>query len=237
MAWLIVFAVVLLLGLLPISVHAEYNQEVAAQLLIGPVRLMRYPRNAKKPESNKPGKQKRSGGNFESYETKNKQNSSSLSDLLSVARIVIDFLGDFKRKLIVKDLQLHVLIAGEDPCDVAVNYGRAWAALGNLMPQLERHFLIKKRDLHRIDAVAYEKRIKRKRTSATRSFDTHICNKRRADRGRFSVGYFSDQNGLAHIEISSGIVIEKIPDRFYAKFCKGLGALCTDTLYASYFIV
>lgn len=148
MAWLIVFAVVLLLGLLPVSIHAEYNKEAVAQLLIGPVRLMRYPRKAKKPESNKTGKQNSTDGNFESYETKNKQNSSSLSDLLSVAQIIIDFLGDFKRKLMVKDLQLHVLLAGEDPCDVAVNYGRAWAALGNLMPQLERHFLIKKRDLH-----------------------------------------------------------------------------------------
>jgi hypothetical protein len=38
-------------------------------------------------------------------------------------------------------------MAGGDPCDLAVNYGRAWAAVGNLLPQLEKWFVIKKRDI------------------------------------------------------------------------------------------
>ena len=44
-------------------------------------------------------------------------------------------------------MELKLILAGDDPCDLAVNYGKAWAALGNLMPQLERVFIIKKRDL------------------------------------------------------------------------------------------
>ena len=44
-------------------------------------------------------------------------------------------------------LELKLILAGGDPCDLAVNYGRAWAAVGNLMPQLERLFVIKKRDV------------------------------------------------------------------------------------------
>ena len=42
---------------------------------------------------------------------------------------------------------MKLIMAGDDPCDLAVNYGRAWAALGNLMPLLERIFVIKKRNL------------------------------------------------------------------------------------------
>jgi len=38
-------------------------------------------------------------------------------------------------------------MAADDPCDLAVNYGRAWAAVGNLMPRLERVLVIKKRDI------------------------------------------------------------------------------------------
>ena len=34
-----------------------------------------------------------------------------------------------------------------DPCDLAINYGRAWAAVGNLMPRLERVLVIKKQDI------------------------------------------------------------------------------------------
>ena len=38
-------------------------------------------------------------------------------------------------------------LAGDDPAALAQNYGRAWAALGNLFPLLENAFVIKKRNL------------------------------------------------------------------------------------------
>jgi hypothetical protein len=38
-------------------------------------------------------------------------------------------------------------MAGGDPANLAINYGRAWAAVGNLMPQLDRLFVIKKRNI------------------------------------------------------------------------------------------
>ena len=38
-------------------------------------------------------------------------------------------------------------MAADDPCDLAVNYGRAWTALGNLLPMLDNLLVIKKRDL------------------------------------------------------------------------------------------
>ena len=42
---------------------------------------------------------------------------------------------------------MKLIMAADDPCDLAVNYGRAWAALGNLMPILESQLVIKKRNL------------------------------------------------------------------------------------------
>ena len=39
------------------------------------------------------------------------------------------------------------MLGGSNPSDLAVNYGRGWAVLGNLVPLLERAFIIKKRDL------------------------------------------------------------------------------------------
>ena len=62
-------------------------------------------------------------------------------------KIALDFLGDFRRKLRLDNLYLRLILAGNDPCDLAVNYGRAWAAMGNLLPQLEKWFVIKKRDI------------------------------------------------------------------------------------------
>ena len=62
-------------------------------------------------------------------------------------KIALDFLGDFRRKLRVNRLVLRLTLAGDDPCDLAVNYGRAWAAVGNLLAALERAFVIQKRDV------------------------------------------------------------------------------------------
>ena len=38
-------------------------------------------------------------------------------------------------------------MAGGDPASLAINYGRTWAAVGNLMPHLDQLFVIKKRDI------------------------------------------------------------------------------------------
>ena len=71
----------------------------------------------------------------------------SLKEFLPLVDYVLDFLSAFKRKLSITRLEMKLVMAGEDPADLAVNYGKAWAALGNLMPLLERAFVIKKRDL------------------------------------------------------------------------------------------
>lgn len=147
MKWLIALVILLLFALLPVGICAEYNSEAHIWLLVGPLRLRLYPRKNKKADNLKSDKGTKPSGSFESYETKNKKSSGSLSDLFEIAQIVIDFLKDFKKKLLVKDVRLHIVLAGGDPCDLAVNYGRTWAVLGSLMPQLEQYFEIKKQDL------------------------------------------------------------------------------------------
>ena len=76
-----------------------------------------------------------------------KEKGGSLLDFLPLVKVELNFLGDLRRRLRVNRLELKLILAGGDPCDRAVNYGRAWTAVGNLMPQLERLFVIKKRDV------------------------------------------------------------------------------------------
>ena len=80
-------------------------------------------------------------------EPKKEESGGSWTDFLSLVPIVFDFLGDFRRKLRVNRLELKLIMAADDPCDLAINYGRAWAALANLLPRLERFLVIQKRDL------------------------------------------------------------------------------------------
>lgn len=91
------------------------------------------PAKPSKPESTLPTPSKSKGG--------------SLTDFLPFVKLALDFLNDFRKKLRVDRLELKLILAGDDPCDLAVNYGRAWAALDSFLPVLERVFTIKKRDL------------------------------------------------------------------------------------------
>ena len=62
--------------------------------------------------------------------------------------IVLDTLGDLRRKLRVNELTLYVRIGGsDDPAKAAMGYGRAWAAIGAITPSLVCFIVIKKRDI------------------------------------------------------------------------------------------
>ena len=80
-------------------------------------------------------------------EESKKQSGGPVTDFLPLVRILLDMLGAFRRRLRLNLLELKLIMAADDPCDLAVNYGRAWAAVGNLMPQLEKWFVIKKRNI------------------------------------------------------------------------------------------
>ena len=78
-------------------------------------------------------------------------------DFLPLVKVLLDFLADFGRGLRFDHVELKLILAGGDPCDLATNYGRAWAALGNLQPRLERIMVIRKRDIEvECDFVAAE---------------------------------------------------------------------------------
>ena len=62
-------------------------------------------------------------------------------------QVGLDLLNDFRWKLRLNRLELKLIMAADDPADLGINYGRAWAAVGNLVPMLERSFVIKKKDI------------------------------------------------------------------------------------------
>lgn len=159
MGWWIAVGVVILLAILPLGVSAKYNAEGAhLRVILGPVRLPLFPRQKKaKKKTQKPEPSQR----VEPEESipqppqppkqepaaQTKEKGGSFRDFLPLVKVALGFLGDFRRKLRVNDLELKLILAGEDPCDLAVNYGRTWAAVGNLLPQLERLFVIQKRNV------------------------------------------------------------------------------------------
>lgn len=165
MGWLVTLGILTLLAVLPLGVSVKYDSDGAlVRLILGPVKITLFPRpkkekkpgKAKKnrkeesPDGKKPPEQQppQSGTQAAAKPKEPKKKSGGkLTDFLPLVRTVLDFLGDFRRKLRVNMLELKLIMAADDPCDLAVNYGRAWAAVGNLMPKLEKFLVIKKRNI------------------------------------------------------------------------------------------
>lgn len=146
MEWLIVLVCLLLIGSIPLGICAQYDQgEAQAWIIVGPLRFPIYPRRTGKAKKRAAGKTK-SKDSFESH-AQVKKKSRSFTDYFPILQLVLDFLIDFRAKLRINELRFKAILAGGDPCDLSINYGRAWAALGNIMPLLERCFVIKKRNL------------------------------------------------------------------------------------------
>lgn len=160
MGWLIALGILTALAILPLGVSAQYDSGgTLVRLILGPVKLILYPRPHSPPKKEKKPKEKKQEEKTSEKKTqeasapdKKKEASGDpqggdWKDFLPLFRVAMDFLGNFRRKLRVRDLEMKLILAGDDPCDLAVNYGRAWAALGNLMPKLERFLVIRKRNL------------------------------------------------------------------------------------------
>lgn len=146
--WLIALGVVVLLACLPLGVSATYNaQGAAVRMIAGPVRFLVYPSKRKKKDSGHEKKAKAQKQKASAKKEEPSQQGGSYTDFLPLAKTVLDFLGACRPKLRVKRLDFKLILAGNDPAALAVNYGRAWAAVGNLMPHLENNFVILKRDV------------------------------------------------------------------------------------------
>jgi len=165
MGWWITLGILVLLAAVPLGVRVCYDDSgPLVKILAGPLKMTVYPRKKKeeKPGKKKEKKPKQISGTEEPEaanlpkppqppsapeEQKKKPSGGSLTDFLPFVKLGIDFLGDFRRKLRLNDLYLRLILASSDPCDLAVNYGKTWTAVGNLMPALERWFVIRKRDV------------------------------------------------------------------------------------------
>lgn len=150
MGLLIILIIACLLSILPLGFCAEYKEnDPGIWVIVGPVRFRVFSSKIKQNRHISKSKKKPSNRseNSTNKQSKSTTRGGSYKDFIPVIKTIYDFLGHFRRKIRINRLELKITLVGDDPSDLAVNYGKAWAALGNVMPQLERVFVIKQRDL------------------------------------------------------------------------------------------
>lgn len=140
---LVILLCLLLIGLIPVGILVGYEQgEAWLSIVFGFVRFPVYPRKHKANNSRFAKKQK--NGKFQSH-ARSKKKRRDLNEYLPLVQLVFDFLRDFRTKLRINDLQFKAVLAGDDPCDLSISYGRVWAARSCLEPCLEHYFSINNR--------------------------------------------------------------------------------------------
>lgn len=157
MIWLVVLGILILLALLPLGIQGVYEQTRAGLwLCIGPVKIPLLPRPQKKEKApaqtpvQEPPEQAPDRPAPQTPAAQPSAQEAAKPDLrqyLPLLRLLLDLLKDLRRKLRMDGLYVRLILAGGDPCDLAVNYGRTWAAVGSLLPLLDQLFVIKKRDV------------------------------------------------------------------------------------------
>ena len=136
MGWLIAFAILFLLAILPLGASVLYDEDgPRVRIVAGPVKIQVFPMKKKskkdKQKKEKPKKEKKpKKAQAEGEPTEETpepfpkpKTGGSWTDFLPLVRIALDLLNDLRRKLRVDHLKLHLTMAGDDPCDLAVITG------------------------------------------------------------------------------------------------------------------
>lgn len=173
MGWLIALGILTLLAVLPLGVSVKYDSDgPLVRLIVGPLKITLFPRpkkekkqkkakdNKKEPEpgaseeqdekpaelpERKPGEPEQPSQT--QPEPEKKKSGGPVTDFLPLVKTVFEMLGAFRRRLRVNVLEVKVVMAGGDPADLGINYGRVWTAIGNFQPYLEKFLVIKKRKI------------------------------------------------------------------------------------------
>ena len=160
MGWIITFAILFLLAILPLGASVLYDEDgPRVRIVAGPLKLQVFPLKKKpkkdKSKTEKPKKEKKPGKKAAPAENApakppapKPKTGGSVLDFWPLVRVALDLLNDLRLKLRVDHLKLHMTMAADDPCDLAIHYGRMNASLAGLITQLERFLVIKKRDVH-----------------------------------------------------------------------------------------
>lgn len=159
MGWLIALGSLLLLAavlLIPVGLRIGYDREqFTVRIRVAGISFP-YRKKKKEPLRQQPAEKPRQTANPSEEKQKSKPEGGKprlptrnrrWEDYWPLVRLGMELLGDLRRRLRVDRLELHMILAGEDPCDLAVNYGRISAVISGLMPQLDRLLIIRRQDI------------------------------------------------------------------------------------------
>ena len=141
-------ALIVLVCLLRVGADVSYEDDVLTlKVVAGPVTLTLLPKKPKPEKPKKPKKKKKKKPEKEKEDKPKEKSKLSLSFLFGAAKLALQAVNTFRRKLHVDVFRLVFIAGGSDPYDVAMLAGRVRAALDGLYPLARRALIIRERDV------------------------------------------------------------------------------------------
>ena len=139
---------IVLVCLVRVGVDVSYEDDVfTLKAALGPVTLTILPQKPKPEKKEKPKKEKKKKPGKEKQDKPKEKKKLSLSFLVGVAKLALQAVNTFRRKLHVDVFRLVFIAGGSDPYDIAMLTGRVRAALDGLYPLARRALIIRERDV------------------------------------------------------------------------------------------
>lgn len=138
---LLVVAILALICFIPLGITFKYDQ--AGFKLYLKVGFFRFSLFNDKEEKEAKDKGKSATGKKKTA----KSQGGKLSDFIPIAKAVYNFLNYLRKRLVVTNFSFTLTLAGSDPCDLGVLYGRTWAAISGFQPHLNRFLNIRKQKI------------------------------------------------------------------------------------------
>lgn len=147
MGWIVGGILLVLLARMPIRLLIAYSmQGVSVKLRVGFLTFSVLPRKPKanQKKEDEPGATAAAESNTKSVP---KQQKTDISAYLRILKMVLDLLIRLRNKAVMKRFDFLLILAGDDPSDLAVLYGRTQGAFAVLFGQIEAAFNIHKRNI------------------------------------------------------------------------------------------
>ncbi len=143
----IVLLVLAALALLPLGVRARYDRDgvfLQARLWLFRVRLLPAKAKGEKKAKRRKARAKPKPPKPEAEERPPDKKGGALDPVRAALPLIRPALSGLRRRLTIRDLELHVTWSAADPADAAIGYGRAQAALGALQAVVEEGFRVRR---------------------------------------------------------------------------------------------
>ena len=157
MALCITVAALVLAGLLRFGAEVEYGEGgISADARVGPFRIPVFPVRGKEDRGKKGQQDKREAKvKAKKKPPEGRKIPGDLDTIKEILKAAGTTLGRLRRKVRIKRLIIWYVASAKDPSKAAISFGISNAAVGIILPFLDKHFKIGKREFNA--SVDYEK--------------------------------------------------------------------------------